>query len=368
MRLFVKRVNKIKKILIVNPFGVGDLLFSTPLIKNLKDYYPNSQITVLTAKRSAPVLENNPYVDEVIGFNRGDFKELKKISRIKAYKEGLAVLGKIIASRFNLYIDLSLEHRYSLFIALLGVKPRLGYNYRKRGRFLTEKVDMGGFVGRHVVEYHLSLLRFLGGKPKFYNLELFISEDEKNWANDFLKQAGLERGQKVVAIAPGGGKAWGDKAWYKYWPLEKFAGLANKLQDEGIKVILVGDDSDISICDNLMQLLKEKPINVCGKTNLRQFFALLLKSDIVVCNDSGTLHAATALDRKIVSLFGPTSQKSYGPYPSSDKKIVINKDFSCRPCYDKFNVSDCRYNHRCLEQITVDEVLDKIKKGSGLNF
>jgi lipopolysaccharide heptosyltransferase II len=356
------KANKFKKILIVNPFGVGDLLFSTPLIKNLKDYYPHSQITVLTAKRSAPVLENNPNVDSIIGFNRGDFKELKKESRIKAYKEGLAVLGKIIASRFNLYIDLSLEHRYSLFVALLGTKPRLGYNYKKRGRFLTEKVDMGGFVGRHVVEYHLSLIRFLGDKPKFYNSEIFISEGEKNWADDFLKKAGLEEGQKLVAIAPGGGKAWGDKAWYKYWPLEKFAGLANKLRDEGVKVILLGDDSDISICDNLIQLLKEKPINFCGKTNLRQFFAVLSKSDLVICNDSGTLHAATALDKKIVSLFGPTSEISYGPYPLSDKRQVISKDFPCRPCYDKFGIDECKHSHRCLEQIEVEEVLGEVKR------
>jgi lipopolysaccharide heptosyltransferase II len=357
------KTNKFKKILIVNPFGVGDLLFSTPLIKNLKDYYPNSQITVLAAKRSAPVLENNPNVDSVIGFNRGDFKELKKESRIKAYKEALAVLGKIIASRFDLYIDLSLEHRYSLFVALLGVKPRLGYNYKKRGRFLTEKVDMGGFVGRHVVEYHLSLLRFLGFKPRFRDLELFVSGDEKKRAKSFLKEQGLKEGQTLIALAPGGGKSWGDKSYYLQWSKTKFTELAKKLMDDDkIKIIFVGDNSDKFICDDIYSKLDNKAINICGQTNLRQFFAVLAAADIVVCNDTGILHMASALDRKIVCLCGPVDEGVYGPYPPSDKRQVISKDFPCRPCYDKFGIDGCKHSHRCLEQIEVEEVLGEVKR------
>ncbi len=358
---FMKKKDSFKKILIVNPFGVGDLLFSTPLIKNLKYYYPDSKITALVAERNIPILENNPHIHRVIGFNRGDYKKLKKKSKAKAYRKLFRVLRKIASRRFDLYIDLSLEHRYSLLPALLGVKPRIGYNYKKRGRFLTEKLDIGGFIGRHVVEYHLSLLRFLGIEPRFRNLELFIKDEEKDSAKKFLKEQGRDKEKTLVAIAPGGGKAWGDKAWYKYWPVDKFSQLAKKIKDKNLEIILLGDSSDVTICDNVSKELGNKVINACGKTNLRQFFALLAEADLVVCNDSGTLHAATALDKKIVALFGPTSQQAYGPYPPSEKKVVVSKDFSCRPCYNKFGVSDCRYNHRCLEQITVEEVFNTVK-------
>ncbi|MCF7870096.1 MAG: lipopolysaccharide heptosyltransferase II [Candidatus Omnitrophica bacterium] len=358
----VKRNKSFKKILIINPFGVGDLLFSTPLIKNLKHYYPKSQITVLTAKRSAPVLKNNLNVDLVIGFNRGDFKELKKESRIKAYKKAFAVLGKIVFSKFDLFIDLSLEHRYSLFVALLGVKPRIGYNYKKRGRFLTEKVDIGGFVGKHVVEYHLSLLRFLGFKPNFSDLELFVSDDEKKWAKDFLKKQGLEESQNLIILAPGGGKSWGDRSYYLQWPKNKFIELAKELMtDDKIKIMLVGDSSDKFVCDNICNKLDNKAINICGQTNLRQFFAVLAESNLVVCNDTGILHMASALDRKIVCLCGPVDEDVYGPYPSSEQKQVVSKDFPCRPCYNRFGVPECKHNHQCLEQIEVEEVLEKIK-------
>lgn len=350
-----------RRILVVNPFGIGDLLFSTPLFKNLKFFYPNSHITVLVARRSAPVLKNNPNVDSVIPFNRGDFKELKKTSKRRAYRKLFETLGKIAFSRFDFCIDLSLEHRYSIFAKLLGVRTRIGYNYRKRGRFLTDKVDIGGFVGRHVVEYHLSLLRLLGLESRFQNLELFISREEKDWAKDFFKKHSLDERQTFIVMAPGGGKAWGDKAWHKYWPESKFADLADKLQDEKVKVILTGDHIDIPICDNISSRLREKPINICGKVSLRQHFALLDKADIVICNDSGTLHSASALGKKIIALFGPTGEDAYGPYPISEEKVVISKDFSCRPCYSNFRVSRCSYNQRCLVQIGVEEVLDKVK-------
>lgn len=360
--LLLTKMSTNKRILIISPFGIGDLLFSTPLLKNLKFFYPNSHIAVLAAKRSAPVLANNPNVDSVIAFNRGDFKEAKKISKKEAYRDLFKVLGKITFSKFNLYIDLSLEHRYSLFAKILGIKPRIGYNYRKRGRFLTDKAHIGCFAGKHVVEYHLSLLGFLGIRPCFRAPELFISREEKDWAEDFLKRHDINKDQALIAVAPGGGKAWGDKACYKYWPESKFVDLADKLQTEKVKVILTGDNTDIPICNNISRRLQEEPINTCGKINLRQYFALLNRVDIIICNDSGTLHSASALRKKIIALFGPTGEDAYGPYPPSKDRIVISKDFSCRPCYDEFRVPKCGYNHRCLEQIEVDEVFTKVKE------
>lgn len=351
-----------KRILVINPFGIGDLLFSTPLLKNLKFFYPDARITVLTAKRSALVLENNPSVDEVIPFNRGDFKEEKKKSKAEAYRKLFQVLSRIATARFDLYVDLSLEHRYSLFAKILGVKPRLGYNYRKRGRFLTDKVDVGGFAGRHVVEYHLDLMRLFGLKPRFKNTELFISQEEKKWANDFLQKHGVSKNQTLVFMAPGGGKSWQDKAWYLQWPEEKFTELARKLKENNkIKIILVGDRQDEIICNRIASVLGEDVLNVCGKINLRNFFAVLKEADIVICNDTGILHIASALERKIVCLCGPVDERAYGPYPPAKNKVVVSKDFACRPCYSGFKVSECKEKHKCLRQIEVSQVFDKIK-------
>ncbi len=357
-----------KRILVVNPYGIGDLIFATPLLRDLKFYYPESEITVLVAERNVPVLENNPNVDSVIPFSRGDFKELRRKSKWKACLKLLRISGKIRASRFNLYIDLSLDYRYSLLTKLLGVKPRLGYNYKNRGRFLTYKIDIDGYEQKHVVEYYSGLLNLLELKPRFRNPEIFISESEKRQAERFLREHNVEEGRILVALAPGGGKTWGESARYKYWPREKFAGLFKRLPSDEIKIVLIGDSSDMSFCDDLFNLSEAKAVNLCGKTSLRQFFSLLDKSDLVICNDGGVLHAATALDKKIVALFGPSDEKVYGPYPPSGKRIVISKDFPCRPCYHRFRVPECSYDNRCLRQIEVDEVLHGVSVLLGEDF
>lgn len=168
-----------KSILLINPFGIGDVLFSTPLIRNLRFYYPDAFIAVAAQKKVAPVLENNPHINKIIPFSHGDVKELSRQSRLKAIKLFLKVRREILAHRFNLCFDLSLEHRYSLFLKLAGVRPHIGYNYRNRGRFLTHQVDIEGYEDKHVVEYHLELLRFLGKELKFRNQELFLRQERK---------------------------------------------------------------------------------------------------------------------------------------------------------------------------------------------
>ena len=110
-----------KNILIINPFGIGDVLFSTPLIRNLRFYYPDAFIAVAVQKKVVPVLENNPQIDKVIPFSRGDFKDLCRQSRLKAIGLLSKTLGNILHCKFNLCVDLSLEHRYSLFLKLMGI-------------------------------------------------------------------------------------------------------------------------------------------------------------------------------------------------------------------------------------------------------
>lgn len=352
-----------KKILVVNPFGIGDLLFSTPLIKNLKFYYPKAKITVLTAARTAAVLENNPSVNTVIGFNRGDYKELKKKSRRAAYKKLFEVLGKVMFSKFDLCIDLSLEHRYSLFLKLLGVSPRIGYNYRKRGRFLTHKADFGGFVGKHVVEYHLGLIRFLGVKPRYNQMELFLNDKQKNKAKEFLAAKGVKEGDCLIGFAPFGGEAFGDKYRIKHWPKENYAKLGNFLKDNyRAKIVIFAGAKEKADQKELMALFADQEIIDTTDKSLIEVAAIIQNCRVMVSNDTGPLRFADALEIPTIALFGPTDEVAYGTYPAAENKAVIAKNLSCRPCYSNFQVSQCQFSQRCLSEITVDEVLSKVKQ------
>ncbi len=344
-------------ILILNPFGIGDVLFSTPLIRNLRFHYPYAFIAVAVQKKVAPILENNPNINKVIHFSRGDFKELSRQSRIRAIGFLFKTLGEILRHKFDLCIDLSLEHRYSLFLKFLGVRQRLGFNYKHRGRFLTQRINLDGYEKKHVVEYHLELLKLLGIESRFKNLEIFLKQEERDRAEEFLRKKGILKSDLTIGIIPGGGASWGRQSYLKHWPGEKFAQVADKLAEEfGAKIIIFANSPEREIAENVIQKMHQPAISMIAKTDLRQFMALINQCNLIITNDGGPLHLAVALGVKVVSIFGPVDEQVYGPYPLNSRHIAIKKDFSCRPCYRKFRMPECNYQHRCLTGITVDEV------------
>jgi len=352
-----------QKILIINPFGIGDVLFSTPLIKNLRFYYPDAFIAVAVQKKIAAVLENNSNINKIIPFSRGDFKELSRQSRFKAIGVLLRTLGEVRRHKFDLFIDLSLEHRYSLALKFLGVKQRVGYNYKNRGRFLTHRTNIEGYKDKHVVEYHLQLLELLGLKPRFFNSELFLKREEKDWAEAFLNKSGISKDDLIIGIIPGGGASWGRQSYLKHWPGEKFAQVADGLVERiGAKIIIFAGSLDKAIAESVIQKMHQPAINMIARINLRQFIALINQCSLVIANDSGPLHIAVALGIKSVSLFGPVNEQVYGPYPPSPDYVVIKKDLNCRPCYRKFRVPECNYQRRCLTAITVEEVFQEAER------
>ena len=351
-----------KRILIINPFGIGDVLFSTPLIRNLRFYFPNAFIAVAVQKRVAPILENNPHIDKIIPFSRGDFKILSRQSKSKAIRLLLRVFRDIMYLRFNLYFDLSLEHRYSLLLKFLGIKPRIGYNYKKRGRFLTHRVDIEGYKNKHVVEYHLELLKFLQLEPRFYNLELFLTEDQRNWTDNFLKHNNIIDKDLLIGIAPFGGETFGKQAEIKHWPAENYAELADLLIDKmKAKIIIFAGFNEKIRLKQLLSIMRNKAIETTDKS-LIQIASIIAKCRLVISNDTGPLRFANALNIPTISLFGPVDEQVYGPYPPSPHNVVLKKEFQCRPCYQYFRLPECKYQRRCLRAITVQEVLVQAKR------
>ncbi|MFH1678528.1 MAG: glycosyltransferase family 9 protein [Candidatus Omnitrophota bacterium] len=346
-----------KNILIINPFGIGDVLFSTPLIRNLRFYYPEAFIAVAVQKKVAPILENNPNINKVISFSRGDFKDLSRRSRLKATGLFMRTLGEIRHYKFDLCIDLSLEHRYSLVLKFLGVRKRIGFNFRNRGRFLSSRINIDGFEGKHVVEYHLELLKLLGKEPRYHKLELYLKQDEKDWAEKALKNNGVSKDNLIIGIIPGGGASWGRQSYLKHWPAKGFAQVADKLAEAcRAKIIVFSGASDREIGADVIQKMNQPVIDMAARTDLRQLAALISRCNLIITNDGGPLHLAVALGIKSISLFGPVDERVYGPYSPGPDFIVLKKDFDCHPCYRKFRVPECGYQLRCLTAISVEEV------------
>lgn len=350
-----------EKFLIINPFGIGDVLFTTPVIRVLKEKYPGSFIGYWCNERVSGLLKSNPDIDKAFNLSRGDIKRVYKgLKRVLVLSK---LIWEIRKERFGVTFDFSLDSRYGLWSKLAGIKRRIGFDYKGRGRFLTDKIKLEGYSDRHVVEYYTDLLKFIGIEPGNKALKLTVSGENSIKAKKTLSESGIKSSMPVVGIAMGGGASWGRDAIYKQWPAKKFGQLADKIvKDLNAKVFLLGSADEKPLAD----VVKGKNdsaniVDLTGKLSLEELAAMIKELKVLVCNDGGPLHMAVALGINTVSIFGPVDERVYGPYPSSEKHIVIKKDISCRACYKNFRFNGCFNNRRCLEDINVDEVYEKVK-------
>jgi lipopolysaccharide heptosyltransferase II len=354
---------KIEKILVINPFGIGDVLFTTPVVRALRENFPQATIGYWCNERVKEVLKHNQNINTIFSLSRGDLKRLYKKSKAQAFLRLVRVLTDIKSHSFDAVIDFSLDYRYSFMTKLLGIKKRIGFNYKNRGRFLTDTLPIETYSSKHVVDFYLDLLRFLNIEPRTKDLDLSVSPVNDVKGRYILSRLGIKENDTVIGIAPGAGASWGKDASFKRWPAIRFTQLADKVVSElGAKVVILGDESERDIADFIMYSMRYKAIDLVGKTNIEEFIALINNVDVLVANDGGPLHCAVALGKKTVAIFGPVDDVVYGPFPRSDKHIVIKKDLPCRPCYQKFKLGACERDRACINMISTEEVFEAIRR------
>ncbi len=360
----VSKVEPLKKYLIVNPFGIGDVLFTTPVIRAIKDSDPGNIIGYWSNERVRDIFKNSPNINKVFDLSRGDLKKIYRKSFFSGTCQFISLVKSIKKEKFDILLDFSLDHRYSLIAKIIGIKKRVGFNYKNRGRFLTDKIDISGYSDKHVVEYYLDLLKPLGIMPKSYNLDLVISQSCKIKSKEILAGCGINDKDLIIGIAAGAGESWGESAYLKHWPAVKFGQLADKIIDEfKAKIIILGDESETSIADAIINSMHNKPVNLAGETTLEELCGVIDNLHILVANDGGPLHIASALGKETVSFFGPVDPKVYGPYPYDEKRhIVLRKTLECSPCYVNFRLLTCKRNRECMETIDIDSALQAVAK------
>ncbi len=364
----MKLQDSYRSFLVINTFGIGDVLFSTPLLRNLHNNFPKAKIYYLCNKKTAPLLRAHPLIEKVFVYERDDFVNEQKKSFFAVIRKYWQFISEIRKEKIECAIDLSLNAPFGLFALLAGIKKRYGLNYKNRSIFLNRTVKIDGFLDKHVADYYLDTLKLLDIPVKRCNLEVYTGDASKAWAGEFLIQNGISDEQFVIGIAPCGGDAFGKDNRLRRWPEEKFSELIRRLMAEfGAKIFIFAGPKEKKDVQKIIEGVKDRS-NVYEFTDcsLLETVALVDKCHLFVSNDTGPLRFADALKKKIVALYGPIDEKVYGPYPYEQARtIVIKKDIACRPCYQKFRLATCSYNKKCLEDITVEEVFQAVQKLSG---
>lgn len=331
------------RILIIHTAFIGDIVLSTPLIKKIKDTYPDSDITYVTTPSGEAILKNNPHLNNIIVYDkRGEHKGIS----------GVWQLGKRLRyENFNMVIT---PHRYlrSSILSWLSRSPiRKGYDIASGSCLFTEKIKYDRT--KHEIE---KLLSFVAPEnKKRYEIELYPGEKEKMKGDNLWKENLLED-KKVVVLAPG------SKWFTKQWPVEYFNKLVESLKKlSNVRLIVVGGKDEINL-----PIEKENTIDMRGKTSLLELADILSRADVVVTNDSSPIHIASAFKKpRIFALFGPTIEK-FGFFPWSLNSKVFQVDgLKCRPCGIHGGKSCPEKHFKCMRDILPEEVFNEIKKYLG---
>ncbi len=355
-----------RRILVVNPFGIGDVLFSMPLVQALRKTYPDAQIGYVANERAHNVVRMSRAVDEVIMFNRDQFRRMGLHHTPLFLNKVGHFLSIIRRGRFDTMIDLSLARQYSFFGFLLGIPKIVGFDYKGRGIFLNKKIRLEAYEGMPVAEKQLELLRFFDSAPKpdpaSFVWDYEIPEVFKRISTELMSQLHLSRGEPFIVVAPGGGRSWGRNALYKQWDAEGFAQVCRRLRSErGMKFVFAGDSYESELLNRTAQLAGAAG-SVLISEALPAVAGIIKESRMMLCNDGGLMHLANMMGVKTVSLFGPVDENVYGPYRRNVQGEVLTASVACRPCYSRFVFPECKFERQCLSKISVESVSLAVEK------
>ena len=317
------------RIIVRMPNWIGDLVMAIPILIELRSVFPKAHITAMCKKSLAPLLEKEEAISEILLFDKNAAAKMRK-------------------KRYDLGILLTNSLSSTLCFWKGRVKKRVGFIRWPRVLFLTKAVSWPKNLEKmHLVDTYKTLLKAIGINPKGHAPRIILEPSEIEEARQKIPP-----GCTLIGMNPGA--AYGTA---KCWPKERFQELTADLLKwkSNVVVFFFGDSSSLEMIEDIVSPFKERVINLCGKTTLRELASLISLCNVFVSNDSGPMHIAAALRVPLIALFGSTSDVKTGPYHWGE---VIHKHVACSPCYKRV----CPIDFRCMKQIKCDEVLKKIIK------
>jgi lipopolysaccharide heptosyltransferase II len=341
----------INKILIIRFSSIGDILLSSPLIRILREKFPNAEIDYLTKSDYADLVKFNPNITSVIEL-RTDLKdELRKLKE------------QIRNSEYDVILDIhnSLRSRYIRFLSGAKYKGVVNKKILKRFLLVTFKWNFYKDI-ISVADRYIEAARELSIENDGRGLEIFVPEENVLTVNAMLDKYKLNRYNVVIGIAPCA------KHFTKCWLQNRFIELGWKLTKlYGAKILIFGSKNEQDYCNDVAQMINVKASasvaeSLAGKLTLLETAAALDHCSLVITNDSGIMHLAAARKKKIIAVFGSTV-KEFGFYPyGTDYIIVEAANVKCRPC-SHIGLAECPKKHfRCMNEVQVEDVLNNVKR------
>ncbi|MCX6740483.1 MAG: glycosyltransferase family 9 protein [Candidatus Parcubacteria bacterium] len=337
-----------KNILVCELNFIGDALLITPCLRQIKQNYPQSKITVLTGlKASQQLLTNNPNIDHLL--------------TAKNHWQ-IFIFSLKNRNKFDILLDFSANFYKAFLLTLsnipyrIGTKPKQKILLKNRDGFGWLYTHTKNFSSQtHIADYFLSLLEFLGNNILDNHLEIYLDDKEKKDSFKLLTKYNLNENQFLV-LHPGvndQGKAWNIKAWQE---------LAQKLVSQ-YKLVFTGSTEDQDLIAEICQDLKPgQALNLAGKLEIRQTATLIFRAQAFIGVDTGPLHIAVSFNKPIVAIFNTTHPQNY--LPSRNNIEILNTPEKCKQHFTLNYIKTKRQykQNECSQIIKPQQVLEALEK------
>jgi len=334
---------KVKNILVISSTAIGDTLLSTPAIRAVRERYPKAKIIAHFNIKNMALFENNPHIDSIIPY----------YGRYKRFFRTIAKLRK---------------HRFDLALIFHGNEPQATpMAYLSGAKFIVKipNISEYGFLlsnrnqafewedFTHGVEQRLKAAELAGCKISDKRMVLPLTENGEAAAGDFLEISGIGDSDIVIGFQTGA------STLSRMWFPDRFAELGRRLITSypELKIVLTGSPQEYEYCKKIACAIGERAIVSAGRISLKYMPALIKRFRTLVTGDTGIMHIAVAVGTPVTALFAVADPMKSGPYYDLDKHTAIKKDRTCDPCVSK----KCKYQ-KCMENISVDEVFDAVKR------
>jgi heptosyltransferase-2 len=320
---------------------------SVAAFRELRSFFPNAHITVVSKLGTSDIFRDADFIDEVLVYDR----------------RGLASVWQQVSEWKQRRFDLALLFQNAFEAAALAfmarVPMRVGYGTERRGFLLTHSVEVPSWKNeRHEIFYYLNLVaeleRVLFGtshrevsQPQF---AITVSAERKDSARKLLA-AHTDADRPLVLLCPG---SVNSRA--KRWPPERYASLADQLSEGGATVAVIGSSGEVDVSKQVVSLAKRPPVLLTGNTTVEDVTALISIADVLITNDTGPAHIGAAVGTPTLVIFGPTNPLTTRPYGPAGE--IIRRPPDCAPCM----LRDCPIDHRCMTAITPEEVCQRTRQ------
>lgn len=323
------------RILIIRFGALGDIVLTSPATRALHRQYPEARIAMAVKRMYAPLAGLLPGVDEVLALDTLD-----------------RLIAQVRARGFDTVIDLHANLRSRILTRFSGARRVIRYRKRHVARMSMVYARRLPIPHRHTVDLYLDALAALGIRAGERQPGLTVTPSARRAIRDRLRACGIEDDHPVIGLAPGASSP------AKRWPASRFAALANRYAADH-RILLIGGPQDHPATAAVARAMTAPAVDWTAALDLDLLPAAIARCRLLVSNDTGPMHVASAVNTPVIGLFGPTHPR-LGFSPLGPHAVALSLNAPCSPCSLHGNKPCWKKNRACLMDLSVDQVSTRI--------